>query len=74
MVAAIAAIVVIARQLDHFTGHEARTPVSVVPVGYMVGRGPDEAGRAIPRWLRARLRVCEIVAKPPVVPTPMPCE
>lgn len=44
MVAVIAAILVAARQLDHFTGQEAWTLVSVVTVGYMVSRGLAKAG------------------------------
>lgn len=44
MVAVIAAVLVAAQQLDHFTGQEAWTLVSVVAVGYMVSRGLAKAG------------------------------
>ena len=44
MVAVIAAILYAARELDHFTGQEAWTLVSVVAVGYMVSRGLAKAG------------------------------
>lgn len=44
MVAVIAAILIAARQLDHLTGQEAWTLVSVVAAGYMVSRGLAKAG------------------------------
>jgi hypothetical protein len=44
MVGVIAAILVSAERLGHFTGQEAWTLVAVVAVGYMVSRGLAKAG------------------------------
>ncbi len=44
MVAVVVAILIAASRLDHFTGQEAWTLVSVVAVGYMVSRGLAKAG------------------------------
>ena len=44
MLGVIAAILIAARQLDHFSGQEGWTLVAVVAVGYMVSRGLAKAG------------------------------
>ncbi len=44
MVAVIAAVLVAAERLEHFTGQEAWTLVSIVAVGYMISRGLAKAG------------------------------
>ena len=46
MVGVIAAILVAAQQLDHFSGQEAWTLVAAVAIGYMVSRGLAKAGNA----------------------------
>jgi len=48
MVGVIAAVLVAARQLDHFSGQEAWTLVSIIAVGYMVSRGLAKAGSGHP--------------------------
>ena len=44
MAGVIAAILVAAQMLDHFTGQEAWTLVAAVAIGYMVSRGLAKAG------------------------------
>ena len=44
MVGVIAAILIAAQQLDHFSGQEAWTLVAAVAIGYMVSRGLAKAG------------------------------
>jgi len=44
MAGVIAAILVVAQMLDHFTGQEAWTLVAAVAIGYMVSRGLAKAG------------------------------
>ena len=44
MAGVIAAILIAAQQLDHFSGQEAWTLVAAVAIGYMVSRGLAKAG------------------------------
>ena len=44
MAGVIAAILVAAQMLDHFTGQEAWTLVAAVAIGYMVSRGLAKSG------------------------------
>jgi hypothetical protein len=44
MLGVIAAILIAAQQLDHFSGQEAWTLVAAVAIGYMVSRGLAKAG------------------------------
>jgi uncharacterized membrane protein YhaH (DUF805 family) len=44
MAGVIAAILVAAQMLDHFTGQEAWTLVAALAIGYMVSRGLAKAG------------------------------
>ena len=44
MAGVIAAILIAAQMLDHFSGQEAWTLVAAVAIGYMVSRGLAKAG------------------------------
>ena len=44
MAGVIAALLVAAQQLDHFSGQEAWTLVAAVAIGYMLSRGLAKAG------------------------------
>ena len=44
MAGVIAAILVAAQMMDHFTGQEAWTLVSAVAIGYMLSRGLAKSG------------------------------
>jgi hypothetical protein len=44
MAGVIAAILIAAQRLDHFSGQEAWTLVAAVAIGYMVSRGLAKAG------------------------------